>query len=271
MRRLLKLVLGMAPIVLTPAASGQDARAWAGHMMDAAKALDTNNYAAAEQGYLKALHETDTFPPNDARRGSTLNALGLVYRAEKKYSEAEAAFRRTLPIMQAAYGDSLDTANVNLNMANVLSDAGRLPDALPNLQAALATYERLLGPTSLKTATVLCLEGDAQRILQHYSEAEALLRRCSDIREADSGVDSNDLADAQYSLALAFMAEGRYSAAEPRLQLAEKIREKKLGITSPVLAQTMENHALVLKQLGRDKEAARLTAIASAIRHTQAK
>ncbi len=254
-----------------PSASAQDARAWTSHMVEAIKALGTNNYAAAEQAYLKALREADNFPPKDARRGSTLNALGLVYRAEKKYSESEAAYRRALPIMQAAYGDSIDTANVNLNIANVLFDAGRLADAIPNLQSARATYERLLGPDSLKTAAVLCLQGDANRAMKHYPEAEALLRRCSDIREADSGVNSNDLADAQYSLALAFMAEGKYSAAEPRLQLAEKIREKTLGITSPVLAQTMEDHALVLKQLGRDWEAAKLTTIAAAIRHSQPK
>jgi tetratricopeptide (TPR) repeat protein len=238
-------------------------------MLEAVKDLGANNYAAAEQAYLKALHEAENFGPNDARRGSTLNDLGLVYRAEKKYSEAEGAYRRALPIMQAAYGDSVDTANVNLNLANVLSDAGRVADALPNIQSARAIYERLLGPASLKTAAVLCLEGDANRALKRYPEAEALLRRCADIREADSGVLSSELADAQYSLALAFMGEGKYSAAEPRLNFAEKIREKTLGITSPVLAQTMEDHALVLKQLGHDKEAARLTMIAAAIRRSQ--
>ena len=269
--RLLSSIFVICGLVLIPSAFAQDARAWTGHMMEAIKALGTNDYAAAEQAYLKAVHETESFPAKDARRGSTLNSLGLVYRAEKKYSEAEAAYRRALPIMQAAYGDSIDSANVNLNIAVVMASQGHEADSLPNLQSALATYERLLGPTSPKTAEALCLEGDADRALKRYPEAEAVLRRCSDIREAGSGVDSNDLADAQYSLALAFMAEGKYSAAEPRLQLVEKIREKTLGITSPVLAQTMEDHALVLKQLGRDREAAKLTLIAGAIRHNHSK
>jgi tetratricopeptide (TPR) repeat protein len=259
----------MLPLALALPSAAQDARPWMSHMVEAMKDLGAKNYAAAEQAYLKALREAETFAPNDARRGSTLDSLGLVYRAEKKYSESEAAYRRALPIMQAAFGDSVDVANVNFNIASVLFDEGRPSDAIPNLEAARATYERLLGATSLKTAAVLCLQGDASRAMKHYPEAEALLRRCSDIREADSGVDSNDLADAQYSLALAFMAEGKYAAAEPRLQLVEKIREKTLGITSPLLAETMENHALVLKQLGRDHEAARLTTIAVAIRHSQ--
>lgn len=269
MRRLLRAIGLTVPFFFAPYSSAQDARVWTSEMTAAMNALGAKNYAAAEQTFLKAVHETDSFPVNDARRGSTLNSLGLVYRAEKKYKEAEAAFRRALPVMQAAYGDSIDTANVNLNIASVLDDAGRPEDGLPNLQSARATYERLLGPTSLKTASVLCLEGDANRVLKRYEEAEALLRRCSDIREADSGVESNDLADAQYRLALTLMAEGRYSLAEPRLRLAEKIRERTLGITSPVLAQTMEDHALVLTRLGREKEAAKLTAIAAAIRHSQ--
>jgi tetratricopeptide (TPR) repeat protein len=263
------LVFAMLPLALVPPAAAQDARPWMSDMVVAMKALGSKNYAAAEQAYLRALREAETFAPNDARRGSTLNSLGLVYRAEKKYSESEAAYRRALPIMQAAFGDSVDVANVNFNIAGVLFDEGREADAMPNLEAARATYEKLLGANSLKTAAVLCLQGDANRAMKHYREAEALLRRCSDIREADSGVDSSDLADAQYSLALAFMAEGKYSAAEPRLQLVEKIREKTLGITSLLLAQTMEDHALVLKQLGRDHEAAKLTTIAAAIRRSQ--
>jgi len=85
----------------------------------------------------------------------------------------------------------------------------------------------------------------------------------------DSGLESNELADALYSLALTFMGEGKFSAAEPRLTLAEKIREKTLGITNPLLAQTMEDHAAVLKELGREREADKLATIAAAIRRSQ--
>jgi tetratricopeptide (TPR) repeat protein len=271
LRRVLPvLCIAIAP-ALTPFAAAQDARAWTKEMNDAIEALGSSNYAAAEQLYLKALKETETFGPKDARRGSTLNSIGLVYRSEKKFSEAEAAFRRALPIMQAAYGDGLDVANIDFNIAGVLFDEGHAAEALPALQAAHAIYDKFLPPNSPKIGSLICLEGDARRALKQYEQAEALLRRCSDIREADSGVASNELADAQYSLALAFMAEGKFSAAEPRLRLVEKIREKTLGITSPVLAQTMEEHATVLRQLGHDKEAARLSTFAAAIRHTQPK
>ena len=92
----------------------------------------------------------------------------------------------------------------------------------------------MLGESSLKTATVLCMIGDAYRFQKSYGEAEAPLRRCADIRESDGGVQNPELADALHSLALSYEGEGKYALAEPRFRLAEKIREGTLGIMSPL-------------------------------------
>lgn len=253
------------------AAQAQDEALWERDVSDALGGAKAQNYAASEQAFLKALREAEKFGTNDVRVGSTLNSLGLVYRAEKKYSEAEAAYRRALGIMQAAYGDNLDVANLNFNIANVMFDEGKQTETLPNLGKALPIYQRLLGSNSMKTAAVLCMQGDVYRLMKRYPDAEADLRKCADIREKDAGLESNDLADAQYSLALTLMGEGKYFAAEPRLKLVEQIREKTLGITSPLLAQTMEDRATALKELGRDKEAEKLIEIATAIRRAQTK
>ena len=90
--------------------------------------------------------------------------------------------------METAYGDSIDVGNMNFNIAGVMFDQGHQVEALPNLGRALAIYERLLGAESLKTAAVLCMEGDAYRLMKRLSESETALRRCSDAREkmADS-------------------------------------------------------------------------------------
>lgn len=259
-----------AAVVPLPA-RGQDEGPWKHYVTLALDSASQKNYAASEQFFLKALREAETFGANDFRVGSTLNGLGLVYREEKKYSEAEAAYRRALGIMQAAYGENLDFGNVSFNIANVMFDQGREVEALPVLQKTLPIYEKFFGPTSMKTAAVICMQGDVYRILKRYSEAETFLRKCSDIRETDMGIESTELADAQYSLALTLMAQGKFSTAEPRLRMVEGIREKKLGITDPLLAQTMEDHAVVLKQLGRDKEAEQLMSEAAAIRRSQKK
>jgi tetratricopeptide (TPR) repeat protein len=259
----------LAILTACPAANAQDERLWKHFVGDALQAAGEHDYPKSEQFFVKALHEAENFGPGDIRVGITLNTQGLVYRAEKKYGESEAAYRRALVIMETAYGESIDVGNVNFNIASVMFDQGRQTDALPNLSKALVIYEKLLGDGSLKTAAALCLEGDAYRLMKRYPEAETVLRRCADIREMDAGLESNDLADAVYSLALTYVGEGKFSAAEARLRLVETIREKTLGITNALLAQTMEDHAAALRELGRDREAGKLTTMAAAIRRTQ--
>jgi len=259
----------LALLTTCPGARAQNEKAWKNFVETGLRAAAVRDYPTAEQSLLKALREAESFGPDDVRIGSTLNTLGLVYRAEKKYSEAESVYRRALVIMEGAYGQSVDVGNINFNIAGVMFDQGHQGDALPNLRKALAIYEKLLGGASLKTAAALCMEGDAYRLTKHYPEAETALRRCADIREMDAGLQSNEVADAMHSLGQTFMAEGKFSAAEPRLAIAEKIREKTLGITSPLLAQTLEDHAAVLKELGRDREAGKLAEMAAAIRRNQ--
>jgi tetratricopeptide (TPR) repeat protein len=258
-----------AILTICPAAGAQDEKLWTSFVEAALQAAGQHDYPKSELFFAKALREAENFGPGNIRVGTTLNSLGLVYRAEKKYSESEAAYRRALVIIEKAYGVSIDVGNVNFNIASVMFDQGRQADALPNVRKALVIYEKLLGDGSLKTATALCMEGDAYRLMKRYPEAETVLRRCADIREMDAGIESNDLADAMYSLALTYVGEGKFSAAEARLKLVESIREKTLGITDPLLAQTMEDHAAALRELGRDREAGKLTTMAAAIRRTQ--
>jgi tetratricopeptide (TPR) repeat protein len=261
----------VALLAAAPAARAQDApeaeTAWRIFVMEALRAAGAQDYLKAEQALLKALKEAAKSGPDDTRVGTTLNDLGLVYRAERKYSEAEGAYRRALEIMEDAYGDSIDVGNVNFNIASVMFDQGHKVEALPSLRRTLGIYDRLLGSTSPKTADALCMAGESYRLLKRLSESEESLRRCADIRETNGGIlDNPDLADALHSLALTMVGEGKFSAAEPRLRIAERIRERAFGITSVLLAQTMEDHVLVLKELGRDKEALQLAAMSSAIR-----
>jgi len=268
------VVLGAALtalFLLAPAARAQDSDgAWKILMMRALESASANDYATAEQKFQQALREAERFGPDDSRVGSTLNSLGLVYRAEKKYADAETAYRRALAILENVYGaGSLDVANVSFNIASVMFDQGHQSQALPFIQKGLPAYETLLGPDNLKTATMLCMMGDIYRLEKNYEAAEGPLRRCADIRESRNGVQSPELADAMHSLALTYVGEGKYTQADSRFTLAEKIRETTLGITSPLLAQTMEDHVALLKQMGRDKEAEKLNVIASAIRRSQ--
>jgi tetratricopeptide (TPR) repeat protein len=252
-------------------AHGQDEGPWKAYVLQGVDAAKKNDFPRAEQSLLKAVHEAEAFGPQDIRVGITLNSLGLVYRAEHKNSEAESTYRRGLAIIEHTYPNSIDVANVNYNIANVMFDQGHEAEAMPVIHKSLAIYEKLLGPSSPKTAGALCLEGDSYRLTRHYAEAEAPLRRCADIREKDNGMNNSEFGDALHSLARVFAAEGKSSAAEARYRLLEKIRENTAGITSPLLAEAMEEHAVILKSLSRDEEAEKLIGMAAAIRKSKGK
>jgi tetratricopeptide (TPR) repeat protein len=273
MFRVLVAGAAIAVLSLTPSAVAQNAEdSWKNLFGDALQAAGTGDYPRAEQTLRKALQEASRFGTEDPRVGTTLNSLGLVYRAEKKFGEADAAYRRALAILGKTYpADSIDIANINFNIASLMFDQGHAGEALPFIRRTLGPYEKLLGSSSLKTAAALCMLGDALRLTKDFSEAEGPLRRCADIREANGGVHNTEFADALYSLALTLVGESKFVLAEPRFKLAEKIRESTLGITSPLLAQTMEDHAALLKSIGRDQEAGKLLLISSAIRRNQKK
>jgi tetratricopeptide (TPR) repeat protein len=254
-------------------ATAQEAEeSWRDLVTQGQRAAGNNRYTDAEHIFLKAVHEAERFAADDWRVGVTLESLGQVYRAEKKLSEAETAYRRALGIVEKTNGDgSAEVANINFDIANVMRDDGRQTEALVYAHKALSTYEGSFGGTSIETAQVLCLLGGSLRSMKNYTEAEEPLRRCADIRETDGGIDSIELADALYTLALTYVGERKYVLAEPRFKLSETIREHKLGPTSPLLAQTMEDHAALLRIMGRDKDAERLTMLSAAIRRREKK
>src|SRR5205814_1169865 len=99
------------------------------------------NYAKSEQLFQQAARAAEGFGPHDARLGTTLNNLGLVYKEEKKYSEAESVFHKALAVLENVYGpDSLDSGNVCFNIASVITAGGRYDAALPYIQRSRAIY-----------------------------------------------------------------------------------------------------------------------------------
>jgi tetratricopeptide (TPR) repeat protein len=266
-------VVPLSTAFWAPVAQAQEADdVWKDLVTEGQHAAGNNDYAKAEQTFLKAVHEAERFAPDDWRVGATLESLGQVYAAEKKFADAESVYRRALAIVGKTSGDnSVEAANLNFDSAGLMLAAGRLSDALIYARKALASFETELGGTSTKAAAALCLMGDSLRAMKNFIDAEAPLKRCADIRETDGGVDNPELADALHSLALTYAGEKKYALAEPRFKLAEKIRESKLGLTSPLLAQTMEDHAAMLRTLGRDKEAERLMLLSAAIRRNEKK
>jgi len=243
-----------------------DQARWEHNMDVALQAASRQDYAAAENGFAAAVRELEALNPSDPRLGPTINSLGLVYRAENKYHEAELAFRRAGNFIEKANAPgSIDVGNCSLNIGSVMVLQGKYNEAEPFLLKAMRIYSKQLGDNSPKTAAVMGQMGEMYRNL-HDPQAEALLKKALDIQETARGIDDPDVAVTVNSLAELYASENLMQKAEPMFKLVMSIRESTAGMDSPEFATAVERYAAILEKMGRFKEAERHKKLASAVR-----
>lgn len=77
-------------------------------------------------------------PPNPSEVAVALNNMGLLYKMEKKYGDAETTLNRSLKLYEEQYGKkSLNLCNGLLNLAGVYVLEGKLTEAETLLQRSL--------------------------------------------------------------------------------------------------------------------------------------
>ena len=72
--------------------------AWEKYNRAGIEAARRGNYAEAEKQWSAALQEAEKFGPEDPRLAQSLGNLGVVYRFQGKYAEAEPLSKRALSI-----------------------------------------------------------------------------------------------------------------------------------------------------------------------------
>jgi CHAT domain-containing protein/tetratricopeptide (TPR) repeat protein len=128
-----------------------------------------------------------------------------------------------------AQAPPLDEARVlNADGERFLSQ-GKLADAAPVLERALAIREANLGPDDLDLATSLDNLARLREAQGRLDEAGWLFERTLGISEKVLGSTAPATAATQNNLALLYRKQGRYDEAEPLLTRALAAREKALG------------------------------------------
>jgi len=219
--------------------------------------------------------------PNHLDTAISLNNLALVLQDQGRYGEAEPLHRRALEIREAELRpDDPDMFYTLKDLAELLRAQGRFAEAEPLLRRALEIREAALDPdhpgranilntaTMLSTATILQSLGVLLRHQGRYGEAEPLLRRALEIREATLGPDHPDTALSLNYLGVLLRFKGRFAVAEaePLLRRALEIRKAALRSDHPDIAQSLNNLALLLQDQGRLADAEPLYRLALAIR-----
>ena len=134
--------------------------------------------------------------------------------------------------------------------AKKLQRAGKYDEALPLLERALETRERLLGLDHCDAAVVSVSLANLFRDKGDYAKAESLYQRALTIQENALEPGHPDIATSLNNFAANHWNRGNYEKAEPLYQRALSIREKALGPEHPNVAETLGDLATLYRERG---------------------
>jgi len=181
--------------------------------------------------------------PSEAR-GSTITAREVLDRGAKK-AEAELA------------GQPLVQARLMNTMGRVYDQLGLYDQALPLLEAALATQRRLLGEQHFDVAMSVADLGTVRWHRGEYDAARALLEEALAMRERLLGPEAPLVADSLHKLGNLLYSRGDYDAGRRLLDRALAIREKNTPGGADVAA-TLNSLGAIAYRRGNYAEAGRL-------------
>jgi tetratricopeptide (TPR) repeat protein len=155
-------------------------------VIDAANSLyKEGRYEDAETKFAEAVTAAEAFGEEDHRLATTLNNLGLLYYAQKKYTEAEPLYKKAISIREQSLGKEHLMVAMSLSNLSLLYYAQKkFSKAAPICKRALSIREKLLDENHLDIALSL----NNLALIYHGQEAdkkaEPLCERALEIREA---------------------------------------------------------------------------------------
>ena len=128
--------------------------------------------------------------------------------------------------------------------------AGKYDEAIPLIERAIETRERLLRPDHRDVAAAVHVQAVLYWYKGNYAKAELLHQRALTIREKALGPEHPDIAASLNGLAIVYDYKGEYAKEEPLYKRALTIYEKALGADHPLLAITLNNLAILYQMTG---------------------
>ena len=209
------------------------------------------------QQALKLLDQT--FGPGAANSPNyqrILKDLGNLYRDAGRFSEAEAAFRRSLAVSRSKFGnDHPFVAAAMGELATTLSMSSRPAEAESLNKQSLVIYEKVFGPQSENIAIVLNNLANEYVDQNRADEAVGLQQRALAITEKLSGPDSPSTARMLTNLANSYKAVGRQADAAPLFEKTLRILTRHFGEDSPRISPALGNMGRIAQDNNRFVEA----------------
>ena len=138
------------------------------------------------------------------------------------------------------------------------------------LTQSLAIHDKISGGASLNAVHASNHLADVRIEQSRFAEAEALLDKSLQVREAKLPLGHAHLALTLHSLARLHQRQGQHAEAESFYQKALAISEVVLPQEHPNRAKLLENYADLLVSVGRPAEATQFATLARAARESHA-
>src|SRR5439155_15079982 len=208
----------------------EDEARWLEQMAAGRRAFQQKQYAEAERLFQASIVQAERFGPKDARLGTSLNALGVVYFDETNYAAAEPLFKRALTIREEALGPEHPDVGATLNnLAEIYWSQKNYAAAEPLYTRALGILEKTLGRDHPNVGDGLNNLAALYRDQGNYAAAEPLYKRSFAIAEKAFGPEHSNVGAALVNLAGLYHDERNYAEAEAAYKRALAIYEKAFG------------------------------------------
>ena len=217
------------------------------------------HYASAQRACSSILAWTQRHPGSgQARVGAALNGLGVLRKAQGRYAEALACYRRALGIARRqprSPGRSAEIATLYHNLAGSEHARGRLRQAEVHARRGLTFRHRV---ASAGDPALLADEANLAPILDGLgkrTEAERIYRRALSYHRRRYGPRSYEVSVTLGNLGVLYRNSGDLRRALEHMRRALRIEESLLGPRHPELALSLNNLAVVLAARGQRQEA----------------
>ena len=197
--------------------------------------------------------------PNDAQLAQTLGGLAGVLLRKRQMAEALPMAEEALEIARKSSGDgSLETAQMYANVAEVHRISGRPGRALPLYRKARFIYEKDLGESDIRVASILSQEGLILMDEGKPTLAGQALERAVDLLRQRCPSCVPEMSIAENNLGVLRLKQKRYAEADSLLTHVLALQEKYLVKPGRETADTLRNLSVVREKEQLHADAVRL-------------
>lgn len=159
-----------------------------------------------------------------------LDALADIFSSQGNFAAVEKVSQDALQIeSNLPLRDPLRMARRVHRLGIARHQTGRLEDAIPTLEKAVAMYEESYGPHHSETGSQLLALGVVHRAQGNYQEAERYLRRALKIHESTCGMQSPEAIEDLHHLAGTLEDSGNLEAAAAQYERALAFKHRSIG------------------------------------------